>query len=121
MGRPHWLSLGCLVACVAFPALARAEILDTTGSRSAGELSLAGELQAGLSPGTPLSLNVHEAIGLAGGVDLVAKQGFGLSAPHDVYLGAGLKWTLLHDKSNAPGLALWAGGHFLTGANVAGA
>jgi hypothetical protein len=95
-------------------------VLDTSVSRAAGAFSLAGEIEAHTG-GTPLMLSVYEAVGLTGGVDLVARQGFGLSGDHAVYLGGALKWTLLHDKAESPGLAVWAGGHYITAADVAGA
>ncbi|HET6344353.1 MAG TPA: hypothetical protein VFH51_05435 [Myxococcota bacterium] len=118
MLRRMCLTAGCLVAVFSHRP-ARAEVLDTTASRPSGAFSIAGEIE-GMSRGDSLMLSVHEAVGLAGGVDLIARQGFGLTDNKSVYFGGGLKWTLLHDKPSAPGLAVWAGGHYWTGPVVAG-
>jgi hypothetical protein len=118
MLRRTCLAVGCLVVLIPLRA-ARAEVLDTTASRPSGAFSIAGEIEA-MSRGDALMLSVHEAVGLLGGVDLIARQGFGLTDSKSVYFGGGLKWTLLHDKANAPGVAVWAGGHYWTGPSVAG-
>lgn len=101
---------------------AGAEIMDTTASLGPGSVSLAAELQAALRSGTPMLINAHEAIGLVGGVDLTLRQGVGLRNLDGVYLGAGVKWTLLSasSKRGRPGVATWVGGHFWSSGSIAG-
>jgi hypothetical protein len=100
---------------------ARAEVADTTASLGSGTLSFATELQAGVYESWPLMINLHEAVGLAGGFDLVLRQGLPLSGG-GFYFGGAVKWTLLHASSRAtrPGIALWLGGHGRTGGGGGG-
>jgi hypothetical protein len=99
---------------------ARAEIMQTSGSLPAGGLSLGAEFQAGVyaSP-APWLLNLHEAVGLIGGVDLYAREGLGLRNAN-FYVGAGVKWTPLTSRSDRPGIAILAGGHYVS-SELAGA
>ena len=119
-------TLGSLVVAVVLTAgstgTARAEIMDTTGSLAAGQFSLGFELQAGLAqPRSPTTLlNIHEAVGLAGGLDLYARQGISLGGGGSLYFGAGIKWAILRDGKSGPGLALWGGGHVWTGGGGGG-
>jgi hypothetical protein len=108
------------VTLLGFSSLAHAEKMQTTGSLSAGRLALGAEFQAGLITGTPLELNLHEMVGLIGGVDIYATQGIQLRYDRDVYIGAGIKWTILSGNHERPGVALLAGGHYLIN-NYAGA
>ncbi len=96
-----------------------AEMMDTTASLSAGQLALGAEWQLGLADSSPMALNAREAVGLASGVDLQLRQGFGLNQNQPFYFGAEVKWTLRHGtaKKQRPGVALWAGGHFRAGGN----
>ena len=120
--RQHAL-VGAALAC-AFLLVnrsARAEIDDTSRSLRAGQLSLAAGFQAGFVADThPLLVNVHEAIGLAGGLDLYARQAIGLDE-QPLYLGAGIRWTLVSGRRNRVGVGLFAGGHLLTDNGGAGA
>ncbi|MBN1962947.1 MAG: hypothetical protein JW841_18595 [Deltaproteobacteria bacterium] len=93
-------------------SVAHAEKMQTTGSLSAGTLALGLEFQAGLITGTPLELGLHEMVGLKGGFDLYARQGIQLRDDRTVYLGAGIKWTILTSNRQRPGVALLAGGHY---------
>ena len=95
---------------------ARAEYADTTASPRAGALSLAAEFQADVLHDTFMLVNLHEAIGLASGVDLVLRQGLPVSG-QGFYFGGGVKWTLLTGSSKAsrPGIAAYLGGHGRTG------
>ncbi len=108
-----------LVLLAAPPA--RAEYADTTSSLGPGHLSFATELQADVRTDWPLLLNLHESVGLAGGFDLVLRQGLPLSG-QGFYFGGAIKWTLLGASTRAsrPGVALWLGGHGRTGGGAAG-
>lgn len=109
----RWLGVAALV-CAAFgSSLARAENMMTTQSLSAGKLALGLEAQAGLVDGTPMLLNLHQSVGLRGGFDIYAREGIGLGDNRQgVYIGAGIKWTILSGRRDRPGLALLAGGHY---------
>lgn len=98
------------------PLSAHAEYADTTASLRAGALSLAAEFQADVLNDTFMLVNLHEAIGLASGVDLVLRQGLPISG-QGFYFGGGIKWTLLTGSSKArrPGIAAYLGGHGRTG------
>lgn len=121
--RSRRLAVACclvvLSAAVAAPVQAAA-VIDVTESLSPGDISLAAAFEAALVNGTPLSLGLFENVGLAGGLDLYAREGFGLSGSHPFLLGVGVKWTILTDRRDRPGLALWVGGHYWSG-SVAGA
>ena len=105
-----WLLLGLGLA--ARPA--QAEYLDTTQSIPSGGLGLAGEFQAGLVHGSPLMLRLHQAVGLASGVDLYLREGFGLNGMHPFLFAGGAKWTIWPHVGRRPGLAIWLGGHYET-------
>lgn len=104
-------------ALLLFVAPASAATMQTAGSLPAGKLSLGLELQADLIEGNPFSLGFHEVVGLAGGVDLYARECVGMNTPggasRPVYIGAGLKWTMLQGRRDNPGIALLAGGHYV--------
>ena len=99
---------------------AHAEFLDTTQSLQAGNLGLAGEFEAGLTDNSPLLLRLHQAVGLAGGVDLYLREGLFLGGSHAFLVAGGAKWTFLSESAHRPGLALWIGGHYRT-SGLAGA
>lgn len=109
--RLSFIGIGALIAWLALPSSARAENMQTTSSLAAGRLALGLEFQAGLVSGTPIEMNLHEMVGLAGGVDLYARQGIGLS-DQPFYLGVGVKWTLQTGRRDRPGIAVLAGGHY---------
>jgi hypothetical protein len=114
----HLLIAGLLLAS----STALAENMQTAGSLAAGDLALGAEFQAGLFQGNPLTLNLHESVGLRGGFDLYAREDIGMSndAPN-FYVGAGIKWTLMSNSRSRPGIAFLFGGHFYTDADIAGA
>jgi hypothetical protein len=112
--------IGCgIIVTLLSASLARAEIMETTRPLKAGNITLGVEFEAGLQSPAPLMLNFHEAIGLAGRFDLALREGIALRT-RDFYLGAAIKWTILLDSKDSPGLALWGGGHFLTSGSVGG-
>jgi hypothetical protein len=117
-----------LVLCFAVLAPASpawAALQDTPSSLAPGAFDLGFEAQFGAigayeTEGTPVSLNIHEAIGLSNGLDLQLQEGFGLDDPHEVYLGGAIKWTVLHDRKDRPAFAMWFGGHYLIHAGFGG-
>lgn len=108
---------------LAAPRGAAAKILDGTQSLAPGHISAALGAELSLEDPNPIRLEVKERIGLAGGVDLYLDQTIGLHRDDGLRLGGGLKWTVvdLSTKRERPGVALWAGGFFHTGREVAGA
>ncbi|MEZ4273500.1 MAG: hypothetical protein R3C68_19310 [Myxococcota bacterium] len=98
------------------PLTARAEIFATTESLAAGKVAVAAEFAAGLIDETIYALNLQEEVGLASGLDLRLRQGFGLNQGQPIYLEGGVKWTLVHasPRHRRPGVALWLGGHVRT-------
>lgn len=114
----HARSVAGLVVAVSFlvaSSAARAEIMDTTASLKPGNLSLGAEVQVGFHAGDyPFLVNLHEAVGLARGLDLQARQGIDASGHGAHYFGLGIKWTFLHAAAgHRPGIALWLGGHYI--------
>jgi hypothetical protein len=116
MANKGRIFLVTFVVALALAPAAHAEKMETTGSLSAGRLALGLEFQAGLVTGTPLELNLHEMVGLIGGVDIYATEGMQLRDNRNVYIGAGIKWTILTMNHERPGIALLAGGHYITDA-----
>jgi hypothetical protein len=104
--------LSFVATLVILPLSVRAEYADTTGSLAAGSLSFAGEFQVETFDPSVMSVNLHEAVGLATGVDLVLRQGLPIDN-QGFYFGGGIKWTLLSASSRArrPGVSAFAGGH----------
>lgn len=107
---------------------ARAENMMTTHSQPPGYPTFGAEFQAETQDGFRtgvLSAQVHESIGLVGGLDLFLRQGFYFpdNQPVNVYLGGGVKWTILslNKKEGIPGLALAGGGHFVVNGDWGGA
>ena len=117
--RLFFLLIIFVVFGVFTPQHAAAEIMDTSRKFAPGQVSLAFNPQFGFSDGAPWSLNAHQAVGLRGGLDLVLRQAV---SPNNewVYLGGGVKWNLVPDKSGQPGVALFLGGHYITGASITG-
>ena len=107
----HRFALPVLVVLLV-PLSARAEYADTTSSLKAGSLSLAGEFQVDTFDPAAFGVNLHEAVGLASGVDLVLRQGIPIS-DQGFYFGGGVKWTLLSasPRASRPGIAAYFGGH----------
>ena len=98
---------------VARPAEAR--LLDDTSALGPGHLSLALGAEAGIESPNPIRLELHERVGLVGGVGLYLDQYVGLHNEPGARLGGGFKWTVLPGKAGQrPGLALWAGGFYQT-------
>ena len=110
------MSRALLLAVLLVPSSVLAEYADTTASLKAGSLSLAGEFQVDTFDPAAFMVNLHEAVGLASGVDLVLRQGLPISG-QGFYFGGGVKWALLSASSRAsrPGIALYLGGHGSTG------
>lgn len=115
-GKRVFIALGVLVLA----PNAIAKIHDTTRSLKSGQVSLAAEFQAGLADGAPLTLNLHEEIGLRSGLDLVLDQQLRVNNGDGLILAAGIKWTFITNTRRSPGLALWLTGLYDTGAEAAG-
>lgn len=115
MGRGYLAAL-LVIGLVSTAQPVRAELMDTTASLRAGQLGLGAEFMAGFQEPTPMVLTLREAVGLASGVDLQFRQGFGLNQSQPFLFGGGLKWTLLHGsrKHTRPGISIYAGGHYRT-------
>jgi hypothetical protein len=113
----HRILAGLLTSVGALTA--HAEVQETPNSLSSGQLALGAEFQAAPQP-APLSILLHQNVGLVGGLDLYAREGIPVSQPQAFYIGGGLKWSLLHEKGNYPSLGIWIGGHYWTD-GVAGA
>lgn len=107
-----------LLLLVAVPA--QAKLLDTTSSLGAGHLGAAAGAEFSLYSPNPIRLELHERVGLVGGLDLYLNQFVGLHRESGVRLGAGLKWSLLPRTKDRPGLALWGGGLYHTQRKVGG-
>ncbi|MEL7305111.1 MAG: hypothetical protein AAGJ56_04690 [Myxococcota bacterium] len=114
----HLAPLWIVLALVSTPALAK--ISDTTRSRAPGQLSLGGEFEAGLADEAPLTLNLHQEVGLRSGLDLVLDQRLRISDGDGALLAAGIKWTILNDNRRQPGLAAWFTGVYDTNTEDAG-
>ncbi len=110
-----------ILAALMLAALpAQAKILDTTRSLGSGHVGGAAGVDFGLSTPNTIRLELHERVGLAGGVDLYFEQYMGLRRESGLQVGAGLKWTLLSRKRDRAGFALRGGGLYHTGTEVAG-
>lgn len=111
-----------LFALLFFAAVpAEAKLLDTTSSLGPGHLGAAVGGEFALYAPNPIRLELHERVGLVGGLDLYLNQFVGLHRESGLRLGGGLKWSLMSRKKNRPGLALWAGGFYQTQRKAAGA
>jgi len=102
------------------PISAEAKLVDTTRGLGAGKLTLAVEGAAFIESPNPIYLNLHERVGLAGGVGLYLEQLIRFQNSSSVRLGGGGKWTVLADNAERPGLALWLGGFYDFGPDAAG-
>lgn len=100
--------------CMLVGGSAEARILDDTVSMAPGHVSFAAEFQAGLQRPNPLTVQLHERIGLFSGLDLTLDQWIGLQDASDLRIGGGVKWTILRHKKGRPGLALWGGAFYDT-------
>ncbi|MCB9746585.1 MAG: hypothetical protein H6740_28680 [Alphaproteobacteria bacterium] len=119
---PKRFGLVALACLGLWAAPAQAKLLDDTGALGAGHLSLAVGAEAGIASPNPIRLELHERVGLVGGVGLFLDQFVGLHNESGARLGGGFKWSILSKKSGErPGLALWAGGFYQTARKRAGA
>ena len=110
------LALSIAGWCIAAPAPAVAEILDTTATLGFPDFSLGVEAQGHLvSSRVHPRLNLHGGLGLAYGLELYFRQGVGLLAGDPHFSAAGIKWQIVEHvhnrKRKRPGLALWGGAH----------
>ncbi|MCA9550894.1 MAG: hypothetical protein KC933_12745 [Myxococcales bacterium] len=119
---PKRLGVVALACLGLWTAPAQAKLLDDTSALGAGHLSLALGAEAGIVSPNPIRLELHERVGLVGGVGLFLDQYVGLHNEPGARLGGGFKWSILSKKSGVrPGLALWAGGFYQTARRRAGA
>ncbi len=100
---------------------AQAGVFDGSTALGPGKLSLAGEFRAEMESPNPLWANFYQRVGLASGLGLYLREEIPLERGEGLKLGGGLKWTILPDKKDTPGLALWGGGYYNLDARHAGA
>lgn len=118
----RWTGWSALILGLAAAAPAEAKLLDDTSVVGPGHLSLAVGAEAGIESPNPIRLELHERVGLVGGVGLFLDQYVGLHNESGARLGGGFKWTVLSRRlGERPGLALWAGGFYQTARKRAGA
>lgn len=96
---------------------AQAKLLDTTRSLGPGHVSGAVGVDSDFSSGW---LELHQRVGLVGGLDLYLEEFLPLWDANGALLGAGFKWSLLPRKKDRAGLALRAGASYQTASSTGG-